>query len=54
MPSLRNGDRLTQKEFHRRYVAYPEDVMGYPGSGPVLRRHFEKLIGSGLPARSGP
>jgi len=35
-------------------VADPEDVMGDPGSGPVLRRHFEKLIGSGIPARSGP
>src|SRR5262245_37648990 len=23
---LRNGDRLTQPEFHRRYLAYPEDV----------------------------
>ena len=35
-------------------VADPEDLMGDPGSGPVLRRHFEKLIGSGIPARSGP
>ncbi len=35
-------------------VADPEDVMGDPGSGPVLRRHFEKLIGGGIPARSGP
>ena len=35
-------------------VADPEDLMGDPGSGPVLRRHFEKLIGSGLPATSGP
>jgi Uma2 family endonuclease len=24
VPVLRNGDRLTQKEFHRRYRAYPE------------------------------
>lgn len=23
---LRNGDRLTQPEFHRRYLAYPEDI----------------------------
>ena len=23
---LENGDRLTQPEFHRRYLAYPEDV----------------------------
>ena len=35
-------------------VADPEDLMGDPGSGPVLRRHFEELIGSGIPARSGP
>ncbi len=35
-------------------VADPEDLMGDPGSGPVLRRHFEKLIGGGIPARSGP
>ena len=26
VPPLYNGDRLTQKEFHRRYEAYPEDV----------------------------
>src|SRR5262249_51120107 len=26
VPLLHNGDRLTQKEFHRRYEAYPEDV----------------------------
>jgi Uma2 family endonuclease len=26
IPLLHNGDRLTQKEFHRRYEAYPEDV----------------------------
>ncbi len=26
IPVLHNGDRLTQKEFHRRYEAYPEDV----------------------------
>src|SRR5713226_3859890 len=26
LPPLHNGDRLTQKEFHRRYEAYPEDV----------------------------
>ncbi len=25
-PLLREGDRLTQEEFHRRYEAYPEDV----------------------------
>src|SRR5437870_11792108 len=24
---LHNGDHLTQKEFHRRYEAYPEDVI---------------------------
>ncbi len=23
---LHNGDRMTRKEFHRRYEAYPEDV----------------------------
>src|SRR4051812_10108602 len=23
---LREGDRMTQEEFHRRYEAYPEDV----------------------------
>ncbi len=26
LPPLRDGQRLTQKEFHRRYQAYPEDV----------------------------
>ena len=26
VPPLHHGDRLTQKEFHRRYEAYPEDV----------------------------
>ena len=25
-PTLHNGDRLTQPEFHRRYEAYPEDA----------------------------
>jgi hypothetical protein len=25
-PPLYNGDRLTQREFHRRYEAYPKDV----------------------------
>jgi len=25
-------------------VADPEDIMGAPGSGPVLRRHFERII----------
>jgi hypothetical protein len=25
-------------------VADPEDIMGNPGSGPVLRRHFERLL----------
>jgi Uma2 family endonuclease len=25
-PPLHNGDRLSQAEFHRRYLAYPEDV----------------------------
>jgi len=26
LPLLANGDRMTQKEFHRRYEQYPEDV----------------------------
>jgi Uma2 family endonuclease len=26
IPLLHSGDRLTQREFHRRYEAYPEDV----------------------------
>src|SRR5262249_30104374 len=25
-PILENGDRMTQREFHRRYEEYPEDV----------------------------
>ena len=25
-------------------VADPDDIMGAPGTGPVLRRHFSKLI----------
>ena len=28
-------------------VADPDDIMGTPGTGPVLRRHFEKIIGNG-------
>jgi hypothetical protein len=34
-------------------VADPEDVMGDPGSGPVLRRHFERLIATLTPS-GGP
>src|SRR5437016_4168492 len=26
LPLLCNGDRLTQPEFHRRYLTYPDDV----------------------------
>src|SRR5438876_7784055 len=26
LPVLENGDRLTQREFHRRYEAYPDNV----------------------------
>lgn len=26
LPLLANGDQLTQQEFHRRYLAYPDDV----------------------------
>lgn len=26
-------------------VADPEDIMGAPGSGPVLRHHFERIVG---------
>src|SRR5260370_18034791 len=26
LPSLNDGDVMTQQEFHRRYEAYPEDV----------------------------
>ena len=36
-------------------VADPDDIMGAPGTGPVLRRHFEKIIGNGTPPTSaGP
>jgi Uma2 family endonuclease len=45
VPLLMNGDRLTQREFHRRYQAYPEDVkfeliggIVYMSS-PLRRRH---------------
>ena len=27
-------------------IADPEDIMGAPGSGPVLRRHFERILGT--------
>src|SRR5262249_46506976 len=44
-PLLRHGQRLTQPEFHRRYVEYPEDFKaeliggrGYVAS-PMRRRH---------------
>src|SRR5262245_50115440 len=26
LPPLKDGDRMTQEEFHRRYEAYPEHV----------------------------
>ncbi len=36
-------------------VADPDDIMGAPGTGPVLRRHFEKIIGDGAaPTSAGP
>jgi len=36
-------------------VADPDDIMGAPGTGPVLRRHFEKIIGNGTaPTSAGP
>ena len=25
-------------------IADPNDIMGAPGYGPVLRRHFEKIV----------
>jgi len=28
-------------------VADPDDIMGAPGSGPVLRRHFERILADG-------
>jgi len=28
-------------------AADPDDIMGSPGAGPVLRRHFERIIGDG-------
>jgi hypothetical protein len=31
-------------------IADPEDIMGAPGSGPVLRRHFERIIERASPA----
>ena len=34
-------------------VADADDIMGDPGAGPVLRRHFQKLIGTGIPAAAG-
>ncbi len=36
-------------------VADPDDIMGAPGTGPVLRHHFEKIIGNGAaPTSAGP
>lgn len=44
VPRLENGDRLTQPEFHRRYLAMPEDchaelVEGIVYMASPLRRH---------------
>jgi Uma2 family endonuclease len=45
VPELYNGDHLTQAEFHRRYMAMPEDVKAELIGGivymasPVHRRH---------------
>ena len=33
-------------------VANPEDIMGAPGTGPVLRRHFDRIIERASPAAS--
>ncbi len=43
LPELHSGDHLTQKEFHRRYEAYPEDVVfeligGVVYMSPALKR----------------
>lgn len=35
-------------------VADPDDIMGAPGSGPVRRRHFERLLGSGVSRADRP
>ncbi len=34
-------------------VADPDDIMGAPGTGPVRRDHFEKIIGNGAPGTGG-
>ena len=48
IPLLENGDRLTQKEFHRRYEAMPENVKAeliggivYMSSPVRVRNHGE-------------
>ena len=64
IPELHNGDRLTQKEFHRRYEAYPEHVkieliggIVYMAS-PARRRHgkpwYQLIHALGLYEESTP
>ena len=35
----------------REVVADPDDIMGNPGTGPVWRRHFDRLLAA-VPSRT--
>src|SRR5262245_3419587 len=58
LPPLRDGERLSQPEFHRRYEQYPEDVkfeliggvvhMASPMRGPHGEHHIELSLVFGL------
>jgi hypothetical protein len=41
-PLLCNGDRMNQREFHRRYEAYPDDVKFELIGGIVFIKPYRK------------
>lgn len=49
IPPLENGDRLTQKEFHRRYEAMPKNVKAELIKGIVYTRKSVKAKKHGYP-----
>ena len=58
LPLLCNGDRLTQPEFHRRYLTYPDDahfelIGGIVQRSPWFCRRFLAAPANQNP-RSGP
>ena len=64
LPPLKDGDRMTQEEFHRRYEAYPEDVkieliggvvhVASPMKGPHGLYSFEVNLALGIYKASTP